>query len=299
MPKPVSRCDLTTAVRGGGPGAAAPAMTGFVAMPGSLGAWHGGAFEGATCVLAGNPGPMTLDGTNTWLIEVDDESVILVDPGPDDPAHLAAVQQVLAGRWVRDIILTHGHADHSAGAGLFAQALRSRVRALDPAHQRGDEGLRPDDVVVHAGLEIHVVGTPGHTSDSVTLYLPQRAALLTGDTILGRGTTVVAYPDGRLADYLESLQRLTDLVSAVGATQVWPGHGPVLTDAAMVLEAYLDHRRERLDEVRAALARLDAGLPAGEVTRLVVEQVYADVPRVLWPAAALSVRAQVEYLSEG
>lgn len=274
-------------------------MTGFVAMPGSLGPWHGGQFGGAACVLAGNPGPMTLDGTNTWLIEADDESVVLVDPGPDDPAHLAAVQQALAGRWVRDIILTHGHADHSAGAGLFARELRSRVRALDPAHQRGDEGLRPGDVMVHAGLEIHVLGTPGHTSDSVTLHLPQRGVLLTGDTILGRGTTVVAYPDGRLADYLESLQRLTDLVAGAGATRVWPGHGPVLDDAASVLEAYLDHRRERLDEVREALAGLSAGLPADEVTRLVVEQVYADVPRVLWPAAALSVRAQVEYLGGG
>lgn len=274
-------------------------MTGFVAMPGSLGPWHGGAFEGATCVLAGNPGPMTLDGTNTWLIAVDAESVVLVDPGPDDPAHLAAVEQAVAGRWVRDILLTHGHADHSAGAALFSQALCSRVRALDPAHRRGDEGLSPGEVLVHAGLEIHVLGTPGHTADSVTLHLPQRDALLTGDTILGRGTTVVAYPDGRLADYLESLRRLSDLVDRVGATRVWPGHGPVLPDAATVLQAYLDHRRERLDEVREALAQLDAGLPAEEVTRLVVERVYADVPRVLWPAAALSVRAQVEYLGGG
>lgn len=271
-------------------------MTGFVAMPGSMGPWHGGRFEGGVCVLAGNPGPMTLDGTNTWLVEVDEQSVVLVDPGPDDPRHLAAVQQALGGRRVREILLTHGHADHSAGAGLFAASLQARVRAVDPAHRLGDEGLQAGEVVVHGDLEIHVVATPGHTADSVTLYLPQHAALLTGDTILGRGTTVVAHPDGRLADYLDSLQRLSDLVAEAGATQVWPGHGPVLPDAAAALAAYLEHRRQRLDEVRAAVAGLDPELGIDEVTDLVVESVYADVPRVLWPAAALSVHAQLEFL---
>lgn len=271
-------------------------MTGYVAMPGSMGTWEGGRFHGATCVLADNPGPMTLDGTNTWLLDVDDGSVVLVDPGPDHPAHLAAVLKALRGRRVRDILLTHGHLDHSAGAGLFARELRSGVRALDPAHRLGDEGLVPGQVLEFGDVEIHVVGTPGHTADSVSMYLPQRSALLTGDTILGRGTTVVAYPDGRLDDYLASLRRLSDLVERAGATRVWPGHGPALGDAAAVLSAYLDHRRERLDEVRQALSRLPAELPVEQAARAVVETVYADVPQVLWPAAELSVRAQLEYL---
>ncbi len=271
-------------------------MTGFVAMPGSMGPWSGGRYRGGTCVLAGNPGPMTLDGTNTWLLEAGDEAVVLVDPGPDSRAHLKAVCAELDGRRVVEILLTHGHADHSAGARLFADELRAPVRALDPAHRLGAEGLAHGDVVEHSDLLIRVVGTPGHTHDSVSMYLPERAALLTGDTILGRGTTVVAHPDGRLADYLDSLHRLHELVGSVGVTAVWPGHGPVLEDASSVLAAYLDHRRQRLDEVRAALADLDPDLPADAVPRQIVAQVYADVPRVLWPAAELSVRAQVEYL---
>jgi glyoxylase-like metal-dependent hydrolase (beta-lactamase superfamily II) len=271
-------------------------VTGYVAMPGSMGPWAGGRFDGGTCVLAGNPGPMTLDGTNTWLIDVGDEAVILVDPGPDDPAHLRSVEHSLAGRRVVDILLTHGHADHSAGARLFAQALDARVRAVDPAHRYGDEGLAAGEVLVRSGVEVHVVATPGHTSDSVSLYLPQVRALLTGDTVLGRGTTVVAHPDGRLADYLASLQQLSDLVAAQDAVQVWPGHGPVLHDAAAVLAAYLDHRHARLAEVQEALAGMDPDLPIDVVTQRVVETVYADVPRVVWPAAALSVRAQLEYL---
>lgn len=271
-------------------------MTGFVAMPGSMGPWQGGVYPGGHCVLAGNPGPMTLDGTNTWLLEVDEDSVVLVDPGPDALGHLRAVQEALAGRWVRQIVLTHGHADHSAGARLFSDALAAPVRAIDPTHRRGEEGLVPGEVLAFADCEIHVVGTPGHTADSVSLHLPNRAALLTGDTILGRGTTVVAFPDGRLADYLESLQRLSDLVERAGATHVWPGHGPVLSDAAEVLAAYLDHRQQRLAEVAEALAGLDSDMPIDEAAHRIVAEVYADVPRVVWPAAQLSVRAQLEYL---
>lgn len=272
-------------------------MTGFVAMPGSMGPWAGGSVDGGLCVLAGNPGPMTLDGTNTWLIDMDDESVVLVDPGPDDPGHLAAVQAALGDRWVREIVLTHGHADHSAGARLFADALRSRVRAVDPAHRLGAEGLPAGAVIAHADAEIRVVATPGHSADSVTLHLPRRRALLTGDTILGRGTTVVAHPDGRLDEYLDSLHRLADLVARAGVTAVWPGHGPVLDDAGAVLQAYLTHRQERLAEVEHVARGLD--LTIDELTERVVESVYADVPKVLWPAAALSVRAQLEYLGLG
>jgi glyoxylase-like metal-dependent hydrolase (beta-lactamase superfamily II) len=271
-------------------------VTGFVAMPGSLGPWQGGRFGGGSCVLAGNPGPMTLDGTNTWLLEVDEDSVVLVDPGPDDRTHLAAVEQELAGRRVREILLTHGHADHSEGAGLFAGQFAAPVRALDPAHRLGDEGLSAGEVLVYADLEVHIVGTPGHTSDSVSMHLPQRAALLTGDTILGRGTTVVAHPDGRLGDYLASLRALSDLVQTAGATQVWPGHGPVLPDAAAALTAYLDHRHARLEEVAAALESTDPDAGIEATAQEIVEKVYAEVPRVLWPAALLSVRAQLEYL---
>jgi glyoxylase-like metal-dependent hydrolase (beta-lactamase superfamily II) len=131
--------------------------------------------------------------------------------------------------------------------------------------------------------------TPGHSSDSVCLLLRADRALLTGDTILGRGTTVVAYPDGRLADYLDSLERLRDL-AAQDIDVLLPGHGPVLDEPLVVVDYYLRHRRERLEQVRAALA--DGATDAKDVVR----RVYADVDPVLWSAAERSVRAQLEYL---
>jgi glyoxylase-like metal-dependent hydrolase (beta-lactamase superfamily II) len=137
-----------------------------------------------------------------------------------------------------------------------------------------------------------VVATPGHTSDSLSFLLPADGAVLTGDTILGRGSTVVAHPDGRLGPYLESLDRLHDLAEAGAVTSILPGHGPVLADAMAAIEAYQEHRAERLEQVRAAVA---AG---ADTPRAVVESVYADVDPALWPAAELSVRAQLDYLRD-
>ena len=237
----------------------------------------------AGVLLAPNPGPMTLDGTNTWLLrDPASESAIVVDPGPLIEGHL---QAVAAHGPVAVILLTHGHYDHSEGAARLAELTGAPVRALDPRHRLGDEGLTDGDVVAAAGLEVRVAHTPGHSSDSLSFVLPD--AVLTGDTILGRGTTVVAHPDGVLADYLASLQRLRDL----GHVAVLPGHGPELPDAQAAAQHYLDHREQRLEQVRAAVAA-GAGTP-----RQVVEVVYADVDRVLWPAAEMSVRAQLDYLA--
>lgn len=245
----------------------------------------------ASVVLASNPGPMTLDGTNTWLLRApDSEQSIIVDPGPMDEAHLQAVLAV-AGR-VHTILLTHGHFDHSDGAARMHELTGAPVRALDPAHQLGDEGLGEGDVIAAAGVELRVWATPGHSSDSLSFLLDPRdgtaAAVLTGDTILGRGTTVVAYPDGDLAHYLASLQRLREL----GDATVLTGHGPELPRAGEAAEAYLAHREQRLEQVRAALELLgDEATP-----RQIVEHVYADVDQVLWPAADVSVQAQLAYL---
>ena len=237
----------------------------------------------AGVLLAPNPGPMTLDGTNTWVLrDPSSESAVVVDPGPLLEDHL---QAVASQGPVAVILLTHGHYDHSEGAARLAELTGAPVRALDPRHRLGDEGLGDGDVVAAAGLELGVAHTPGHSSDSLSFVLPD--AVLTGDTILGRGTTVVAHPDGVLADYLASLERLREL----GHVAVLPGHGPELPDAAAVAQQYLDHREQRLDQVRAAVA-------AGATTaRQVVEVVYADVDRVLWPAAEMSVRAQLDYLA--
>ncbi|MBC7640300.1 MAG: MBL fold metallo-hydrolase [Rhodoferax sp.] len=234
---------------------------------------------------------MTLDGTNTWVLaEPGSDVAVVVDPGPDDVAHLRAVLAVVQGIGARvgTVLLTHGHADHSAGAAGFAAMAGCGVQALDPAHRLGDEGLRGGDVVAAGGLRVEVVGTPGHSADSLSFVLADDAALLTGDTVLGRGTTVVAHPDGRLDDYLASLDLLQRNVSS--AMRILPGHGPVLDDAAAVLAAYQQHRRERLEQVRAAVA-------AGAATPgAVVRTVYADVDPALWPAAGLSGRAPLGYL---
>ena len=261
----------------------------------------------AGVVLAANPSPMTLSGTNTWVLRdrPDREDAIIVDPGPDDPVHLAAV--VAAAGRVDRILLTHGHPDHSAGARTLHEMTGAPVSALDPRWILGGEGLRDGAVIAAAGVEVRVISSPGHTADSLCFLLsggrtavggtepncgtdPNRA-VLTGDTVLGLGSTVIAEPDGDLARYLDSLRRLADL----GPAHVLPGHGPDLPDAGVVAADYLAHRHRRLTEVRAALTEL--GLPPQPASaRAVVERVYADVARELWPAAEQSVRAQLGYL---
>ncbi len=162
----------------------------------------------ARCVLAPNPSLMTLDGTNTWLIAAPDSAAaMVVDPGPDDEGHLQRICAVAgtAGQRVELIVLTHGHADHSAGAARLAELTGAPVRAFDPAHRLGSEGLAAGDVLDSGGCVVRVIATPGHSADSVCLHLPADDAVLTGDTVLGRGTTVIGH-DGSLADYLDSLR---------------------------------------------------------------------------------------------
>ena len=248
----------------------------------------------ATCLLAPNPSLMTLDGTNTWLIaEPGSPTVIVVDPGPADPGHLQRISAVAADRGQRvvDIVLTHRHLDHSAGAPRLHEMTGAPVRAVDPAHRLGSEGLTSGEVLVSSGCELRVITTPGHTSDSVSLQLPADGVVLTGDTVLGRGTAVIA-DDGSLSDYLASLQRLRAITESTDLRLLLPGHGPLLPDPAGVLDFYIAHRAERLEEVRGALAAGDQN-PAEIVAR-----VYVDVDRALWPFAEVSVRAQLRYLRE-
>lgn len=250
--------------------------------------------ERATCVLAQNPSAMTLDGTNTWIIAEPGSGVaVVVDPGPKDGVHLKRVLRTVEeqGRRVGLVLLTHGHPDHSAGAGKLAGTAGGsvKVRALDPRHRLGDEGLGEGDAVTTGGLELRIMETPGHSDDSLTFWLPADGAVLTGDTVLGYGTTVL---EGRLGDYLSSLDRLRTFSADVGAATILPGHGPKLDDPIAVLDHYIDHRRERLAQVEAAVA---AG---ARTAREVVERVYADVDKALWPAAEWSVQSQLDYLNE-
>lgn len=264
--------------------------------------WTGGVFgERAQCVLAPNPNFMTLDGTNTWILrEPGARRSVVIDPGPSIMSHLDAV--AAAAESVGVVLLTHHHHDHSEAAKEFAERMGCGVRALDPAYRLGSEGLGDGDVVSVDGLEVRVVGTPGHTADSLSFLVPAEGAVLTGDTVLGRGTTVVAHPDGRLGAYLDSLDRLHALAEAHEVVSIWPGHGPVIQDALGVLDFYIEHRRSRLEQVAVAVAALKntphpEGVAAEDLPRQVVEMVYADVDPVLWGAAELSVRAQLAYLA--
>ncbi|GAB4100847.1 MBL fold metallo-hydrolase [Sinomonas halotolerans] len=239
--------------------------------------------------LAPNPGPMSLDGTNSYVIAAPgSESVVVVDPGPLDAAHLDGL--AAAGR-VELVILTHHHIDHTEAAEEFHRLTGAPVRARDEALCIGAPPLGDGEIISAAGVRIEVLATPGHTADSLCLHLPDDGAhgsVLTGDTILGRGTTVIVHPDGRLGDYLASLRRL----EALGDATVLPAHGPVLPSVREIAKAYTAHREERLAQVRAALVLLgeDASVTA------VTDAVYADIDPSVRGAAENSVAAQLEYL---
>lgn len=235
----------------------------------------------ASVLLENNPSSMTLEGTNSWVLRAPGASgSVVVDPGYEDIEHL----NLLAGASpVELIILTHHHPDHAEGAPWFAERVGAPVRAFDEKLCLGGKSLVDGELVEAGGLEISVLHTPGHTDDSVSLVVGDQ--VLTGDTILGRGTTVLH----DLGDYLRSLRKLIELPA--GTTGL-PGHGPELPDLPATAREYLAHREERLDQVRAALKVLGADA----TPRQVVEVVYADVDKALWVPAEWSVQAQLEYL---
>ncbi|HEU5037867.1 MAG TPA: MBL fold metallo-hydrolase [Nocardioides sp.] len=266
--------------------------------------WSGGTFGSrGRCLLAPNPGIMTLDGTNTWVLQEPGASAsVVVDPGPIEDGHLERLTAELGD--VGLVLLTHHHVDHAEVAAEFARRKGCAVRALERRLCVGADPLADGETLSVDGLELRVLTTPGHTADSVSFVLPADGALLTGDMVLGRGTTVVAHPDGQLGPYFDSIARMRALAATGDVRTLWPAHGPVLDDALGVLDFYLAHRRERLAQVEAALRELavpvspelaeDPALP-----RRVVEVVYADVDESLWGAAELSVRAQLAYLATG
>jgi glyoxylase-like metal-dependent hydrolase (beta-lactamase superfamily II) len=219
---------------------------------------------------------MTLDGTNSWLLKAPGaERCVVIDPGPLDESHLAAVAE--RGP-VSVILVTHHHPDHVEGL--------ERLSALS-----GVKGTPVHDgsvIVEDGGVRLVAHATPGHTADSMCFIATcgDESVVLTGDTILGRGTTFVAYPDGDLGAYLSSLRRLGEL----GPIPVLPGHGPALADCGAAARFYLDHRLARLDQVSQAL---EAG---AETAAEVVRVAYSDVDPALWPAAEQSVAAALDYL---
>ncbi|MFF2086658.1 MBL fold metallo-hydrolase [Nocardia sp. NPDC058176] len=242
----------------------------------------------ASVLLAENPSQMTLDGTNTWLLrDPGSDSYVVIDPGPKDKKHTAAIVAATGGR-IALTLITHHHHDHTGGIDHLVKATGTPVRSVDPAYLRGEvTPLVDGEVIEAAGVRITVLATPGHTTDSVSFLLDD--AVLTGDTVLGVGTTVLESAPGALAAFLTSLEQLRELGAGKA---LLPAHGPDHPDLAPVAEYYLAHRHERLEQVRAALVEL--GSDAGAFA--VVRKVYADVDKRLWPAARSSVQAQLEYL---
>jgi len=236
-----------------------------------------------TLVRAPNPGPMTLDGTNTWVLRAAGETPgVVIDPGPLDEGHLARIADL--GPF-HVILLTHGHHDHVEGAARLSEILGGApVLAADPRHGEPFDRLKD----LETGLDIRILDTPGHTADSVCFLVEygHESVMLTGDTILGRGTTVVAKPDGDLGAYLSSL----DVLAAYGNIAMLPGHGPVRTDVGVVAEEYREHRRQRLEQVEAAM------VAGADTPEKVVDLVYPEIEPRLRFAAEWSAAAQLDYL---
>ena len=247
-----------------------------------------------TRVLAPNPSGMTLDGTNTYLVgEPGSGQAVVVDPGPPDPAHLAAVEAAAAARGARVVALlvTHHHGDHAEAAAPWSAHFDAPVAAADPAVAGpGGRVLAAGDRLPLAGTVLDVVATPGHTADHLAFRLDS-GAVLVGDHVLGRGTSVVTHPEGDVVAYLESLRRVHDL----GPAALYCGHGPELTeDPVAVLDYYLAHRAHRERQL------LDALTGGPRTVDELVATVYAAVPQALWPAAAQSTRATlVKLAAEG
>lgn len=243
-----------------------------------------------TCILAPNTGVMTLQGTNTWVFAPQDEKAVVVDPGPLDLAHRDAIEEACP-LGIAEVWVTHRHDDHIASAPTLARDFGAPVRTFDPALSTGRPLRIGETRTVGAG-ELEVLHLPGHTSDSVGFLFTQddRTDLLTGDMILGQGTTVIMHPDGNLADYLDSLRRLAALVVERDVRHLLPGHGPVVEDPSAWIAFYGDHRAERLQQVRVALEE-GATTPAEVVTR-----VYGDLEPTLRRAALASAMAQLDYL---
>ena len=253
-------------------------------------------------VVANNPGPFTYLGTGTYIVGRGEVAVI--DPGPDDPAHLAAILAAVAGERVTHILITHHHADHSPLAGPLKAATGATIYGCAVAgHEEDDTGevkmeaghdhdFRPDvslcggGEVAGPGWTMQAIATPGHTSNHLCYALLEENACFTGDHIMGWSTTVITPPDGDMTDYLSSLA----LIRARSFTTLWPTHGPPIRDVTPFIDAYAEHRQQRIDQILTALAAGPARV------KNLVPRLYADVDARLWPAAARSMLAAMIHL---
>lgn len=255
-------------------------------------------------VVARNPGPFTFHGTGVYIVGAPGGEVAVIDPGPDDAAHIEALKAALRDDRVAHIFVTHGHLDHAPAARPLAEATGARIHASGARTKRHagaprmdedeDEGFRPDhalsdgEIIRGDGWTMEAIFTPGHTSNHVCYALHEENALFSGDHIMGWSTTVVSPPDGDMDDYLASLEK----VRARNFATLWPTHGPPIREVRAFIDAYEVHRLDREAQI---LAQLRAGR-----TKIadMVPVMYADVNPALHPAARHSVYAHMIRLAK-
>lgn len=255
-------------------------------------------------VVAPNPGPFTFKGTCSYIVGTGE--VAVVDPGPEDPAHLAALLEAVNGERVAAILVTHTHRDHSPGARSLKEATGApiigcgshrparppmpgedtRLDASSDAEHRPDCQLAEGEAVSGPGWDLVAVETPGHTANHLAFALPQESALLSGDHVMAWSTTIVAPPDGSMADYMASLSKLQQRRDAI----YWPGHGGPVREPARFVRALAHHRRQREASILDRLSQGDETIPA------IVARIYEGLNPALHGAAGLSVLAHLEDL---
>lgn len=259
------------------------------------------------CLRAPNPSPMTERGTNTYLLGATDLAVI--DPGPDDPGHLAAILGALApGQRISHIFVTHSHRDHSALAPALARATGAKVHAFGPSDAgrsplmaelardgslAGGEGIDADfapDVLLPDGTRIAGPGwtltahwTPGHMANHLCFEWHEGRALFTGDLVMGWASSLISPPDGDVGQFLTSLGR----IDALGPKRLFAGHGAPIDAPADRVAWLRAHRLERLRSAQEALTQEPQSLEE------LIPRLYADVPTEMWPAAARNLLASL------
>jgi len=243
-------------------------------------------------LVAPNGGPMTGSGTNTYLLGR--QNTVVIDPGPALPEHLQAILDATGGD-VSYVLVTHTHFDHSPAAAELAATTGARLVGLGPPqlpHQ--DQSFCPDEEPVDgelleiADVQLRAIHTPGHASNHVCYLLEAEQMLFTGDHVMQGSTVVIPPPDGDMAGYIESLQK----VQALPLASIAPGHGTVMNDPQRALRRLIRHRLQREARVLNRLER------AGSATlSVLLSQVYDDVPQAMWPVAELSLRAHLIKLS--
>ena len=249
-------------------------------------------------LLAANPGPFTFKGTGVYIVGARD--VIVIDPGPDIPEHVAALRHALTGKRISHILVTHTHSDHSPAARPLKEWSGALIYAFGPNHVRDDEGgvraeegndyafvpdirVKDGDLLEGDGFTMECVFTPGHTSNHMCYALKEERVLFTGDHVMGWSTSVVVPPDGDMAAYRASLSRLF----ARNDRMFLPTHGGPVHDPHALVQALLTHRTEREKQILDCLGAGVSRIPE------IVEHLYADVDKRLHPAACMSVLAHL------